>query len=97
MFMYFEMAGFYSFIDFFCNDTATSEIYTYLHTLALHDALPICLSSWRDILSMRRLKAASIRSESSGVRIDWRAVSRTSPCVTPRRLDRKSTRLNSSH
>src|SRR3546814_16723548 len=27
----------------FCfNDTATTEIYTYLHTLSLHDALPIC-------------------------------------------------------
>src|SRR3546814_11984251 len=27
---------------FFFNDTATTEIYTYLHTLPLHDALPIC-------------------------------------------------------
>src|SRR3546814_16734113 len=27
----------------FCfNDAATTEIYTYLHTLSLHDALPIC-------------------------------------------------------
>src|SRR3546814_2853044 len=26
---------------FFCNGAATSEIYTYLHTLSLHDALPI--------------------------------------------------------
>src|SRR3546814_4798107 len=26
---------------FFCNDTATPEIYTYLHTLSLRDALPI--------------------------------------------------------
>src|SRR3546814_8042587 len=24
-----------------CNDTASTEIYTYLHTLSLHDALPI--------------------------------------------------------
>src|SRR3546814_8659242 len=24
------------------NDTATTEIYTYLHTLSLHDARPIC-------------------------------------------------------
>src|SRR3546814_3340504 len=29
------------FMYFFFNDTATPEIYTYLHTLALHDALPI--------------------------------------------------------
>src|SRR3546814_5870609 len=28
-------------ILFFCNDTATTEIYTYGHTLSLHDALPI--------------------------------------------------------
>src|SRR3546814_18207090 len=26
---------------FFFHDTATTEIYTYLHTLSLHDALPI--------------------------------------------------------
>src|SRR3546814_9094628 len=26
---------------FFLNDSATSEIYTYCHTLSLHDALPI--------------------------------------------------------
>src|SRR3546814_10834931 len=26
---------------FFFNDTATTEIYTFLHTLSLHDALPI--------------------------------------------------------
>src|SRR3546814_1418517 len=29
-------------IVFLFNDTATSELYTYLHTLSLHDALPIC-------------------------------------------------------
>src|SRR3546814_2907416 len=27
---------------FFFNDKATTEIYTYLHTLSLHDAVPIC-------------------------------------------------------
>src|SRR3546814_14929956 len=31
----------HSFSVFF-NDTATTEIYTYFHTLSLHDALPIC-------------------------------------------------------
>src|SRR3546814_4022782 len=30
-----------SYIYFFFNYTATTEIYTYLHTLSLHDALPI--------------------------------------------------------
>src|SRR3546814_11702394 len=29
------------FVIFFFNDTATTEIYTYLHTLSPHDALPI--------------------------------------------------------
>src|SRR3546814_17157049 len=29
-------------VVFFFNDTATTEIYTYGHTLSLHDALPIC-------------------------------------------------------
>src|SRR3546814_15095802 len=28
---------------FFFNDTAPPGIYTYVHTLSLHDALPICL------------------------------------------------------
>src|SRR3546814_11998168 len=32
-------------IMFFLNDTATTEIYTYGHTLSLHDALPI----WRPL------------------------------------------------
>src|SRR3546814_7058079 len=39
---------------FFCNDTATPEIDTYLHTLALHDALPIC-----PILSSAKILASS--------------------------------------
>src|SRR3546814_8519664 len=30
---------------FFFTDTATTEIYTYLHTLSLHDALPILPTS----------------------------------------------------
>jgi hypothetical protein len=28
-------------VFFFFNDTATTEIYTKIHTLSLHDALPI--------------------------------------------------------
>src|SRR3546814_18119728 len=34
---------------FFFTDTATTEIYTYLHTLSLHDALPICRQVWVSI------------------------------------------------
>src|SRR6185503_20661736 len=59
---------------FFCNDTATTEIYT----LSLHDALPIYLRSDRAAAVARRRCAIRRRSG-------------------PRRLDRKSTRLNSSH
>src|SRR3546814_20643556 len=36
MYLYFDIWCFFLF-----NDTATTEIYTYLHTLSLHDALPI--------------------------------------------------------
>src|SRR5881227_4390312 len=35
------------FFFFFFNDTATTEIYTTVHTLSLHDALPICRYSAR--------------------------------------------------
>src|SRR3546814_1401160 len=43
------------FFFFFFNDTSTTEIYTYLHTLSLHDALPIyaaldCVGDVRDHL-----------------------------------------------
>src|SRR3546814_20059970 len=40
---------------FICNDTSTTAIYTYGHTLSLHDALPI----WRSACSgvaVRRLR-----------------------------------------
>src|SRR3546814_17970274 len=36
----------YGYICFLLNDTATPEIYTYVNTLALRDALPIC-KLWR--------------------------------------------------
>src|SRR3546814_12998493 len=38
----------------FFNDTATTEIYTYCHTLALHDALPICISRLDGDVPVRR-------------------------------------------
>src|SRR2546430_6905969 len=70
---------------FFFNDTATTEIYT----LSLHDALPI--------YPKLSLPAAAIipiyRSDGSGTNFlfsDY--LSKSSP-----KLDRKSTRLNSSH
>src|SRR6058998_4396805 len=35
------MSLYYTIIFFFFNDTATTEIYTVMNTLSLHDALPI--------------------------------------------------------
>src|SRR3546814_14004737 len=41
----------------FCNDTATAVIYTYLHTLSLHDARPI--AGWaRRVSSRQRVSGA---------------------------------------
>src|SRR3546814_8053278 len=43
---------------FFFNDTATTEIYTYGHTLSLHDALPIY---GREVLTRRIARAVAHR------------------------------------
>src|SRR5256885_12929230 len=70
---------------FFFNDTATTEIYT----LSLHDALPICAGAY-------------ICGEETGL-IESIEGHRGQPRVKPPfpalvgALDRKSTRLNSSH
>src|SRR2546427_8348887 len=69
---------------FFFNDTATTEIYT----LSLHDALPISLAAHPSVVS----------SAVSAPRVAWRSTIRRK-AVKPEieSLDRKSTRLNSSH
>src|SRR3712207_7529278 len=77
-------------LSFFFNDTATTEIYT----LSLHDALPISDHERADGVGRRR-----------GVQEAARAVlpEQHLGCLHPVRrsaldpLDRKSTRLNSSH
>src|SRR2546426_7763278 len=90
---------------FFFNDTATTEIYT----LSLHDALPI----WSRAAPGRNTGFMWLRlmpSTTSGSRAhsvtDWDAPLRASrsasavpqaPPPTTAILDRKSTRLNSSH
>src|SRR3546814_18069386 len=90
---------------FFVNDTATTEIYTDLHTLSLHYALPICaaggigqercayFSAEGAAIAPNRgtnRKAANTDGSGSGA-LHGRA-------QAPRcRKDRKSTRLNSSH
>src|SRR3546814_13062727 len=90
------------YICFFFNDTATTEIYTYLHTLSLHDALPI--------LSLTLEQRPEYSYE--GPEIIYTFWAKHGPCQvtgcghrTPImtkslmavKSDRKSTRLNSSH
>src|SRR5258708_26993593 len=79
---------------FFFNDTATTEIYT----LSLHDALPIssmqlmASSQVGSLSSSNNISKSSRRSRSSST------VPTSVACTGwPDRLDRKSTRLNSSH
>src|SRR5688572_31439969 len=66
---------------FFFNDTATTEIYT----LSLHDALPI-FPARRTPATPRTIKARSLIPAAGS------SCARNSSCI-----DRKSTRLNSSH
>src|SRR2546430_11478747 len=78
---------------FFFNDTATTEIYT----LSLHDALPICIYlEWLPSPCIRfdiPDVPDGVYPESGGVslRLDDGTV------IDRAFLDRKSTRLNSSH
>src|SRR6058998_997425 len=44
-------------VFFFFNDTATTEIYTVMNTLSLHDALPICVDRARRRLRLARARA----------------------------------------
>src|SRR5256885_16465302 len=76
-----------SFSFFFFNDTATTEIYT----LSLHDALPICVLTPANQLTLLRmfLIPAFVILVVYG-HLGWALV----VFVT---ADRKSTRLNSSH
>src|SRR3712207_9574879 len=68
---------------FFFNDTATTEIYT----LSLHDALPIWERTVRLVASTANFRP-SFTAE-----VEMSERSR----LGSRKLDRKSTRLNSSH
>src|SRR5256885_11176728 len=76
---------------FFFNDTATTEIYT----LSLHDALPISPSR-----SSRSSPLAGELTRTHSCGAQPAACERNSSATRARasgRLDRKSTRLNSSH
>src|SRR3712207_8634154 len=74
---------------FFFNDTATTEIYT----LSLHDALPISASflAWFPVENWRSRQSLSPCATTTI------ALHETQMRITARELDRKSTRLNSSH
>src|SRR3712207_8129111 len=84
---------------FFFNDTATTEIYT----LSLHDALPIfaaheeqepeLLLQRLDLLAERRLRDVEPRRRAPEMQL----VRDAQEIAQVPQLDRKSTRLNSSH
>src|SRR3546814_9609702 len=85
---------------FFFNRTATTEIYTYLHTLSLHDALPIYARRAGRI----RFRAPHL-AVGAAARPERSAVAHVAAHRNGRRSglerrlaqrDRKSTRLNSS-
>src|SRR3712207_8495645 len=88
---------------FFFNDTATTEIYT----LSLHDALPIYLvmhgsssvpQELQDIINqyggqMKPTWGVPVEEIQRGIKNGVRKIN----IDTDNRIDRKSTRLNSSH
>src|SRR3712207_8873023 len=86
---------------FFFNDTATTEIYT----LALHDALPICLAKFdgnrQRVLRIREFQQIAGRAGRAGYdTVGYVVVQAPEHVIENERLvakDRKSTRLNSSH
>src|SRR2546430_6422995 len=85
----------YTFIFFFFNDTATTEIYT----LSLHDALPICATSSCAHREPSLLQAGA--QTHTGPVQKHPAVGRRDRKLLTNLVrpdpDRKSTRLNSSH
>src|SRR2546422_10536461 len=86
--MYFFSVYFlYFFYFFFFNDTATTEIYT----LSLHDALPICwLVISHGVGAMRKYCIGAFL-------LDLNDPTKVIGRLREPLIDRKSTRLNSSH
>src|SRR3546814_19319535 len=88
----------------FFNATATTEIYTYLHTLSRHDALPSeVVGAEREALQERRLEDETeavlpglLRAE-VGVDAAHHLPGLVAEVGRGAGQDRKSTRLNSSH
>src|SRR3712207_8843689 len=73
---------------FFFNDTATTEIYT----LSLHDALPIFTASI--ILQLLTVVVPSLEKLQKEGEVGQQRITQYTRYLT---VDRKSTRLNSSH
>src|SRR3546814_12304632 len=98
---------------FFFNDTATTEIYTYGHTLSLHDALPISAVAPKQTAPapsplprlaqnpwMARYRCEPSQPSPPQVPTPEAHKSHGATAPAPRTAltpDRKSTRLNSSH
>src|SRR3546814_19728493 len=93
----------------FFNDTATTEIYTYCHTLSLHDALPIYVDGEIAVAAeelagaVERIdqpeRAGPERRQAAARRLflgDHRNIG-GQRAQAGEDQDRKSTRLNSSH
>src|SRR2546430_4549517 len=80
---------------FFFNDTATTEIYT----LSLHDALPICSAAvLRPVARPGTLPGDYPPSAGlTAPLLSWRYDETFNRLLGQSSLDRKSTRLNSSH
>src|SRR3546814_18501865 len=90
---------------FFFNDTATTEIYTYVHTLSRPDALPIWLSAFGISGAFAADYTLRIQThygpEQTSGKLAQQFVDDVETMSGGRldieMLDRKSTRLNSSH
>src|SRR3712207_8104573 len=77
----------------FFNDTATTEIYT----LSLHDALPIfCLSELTNE-GGDHMRTIRVEIVSRTIKVDREQIDCIKAVLLTVCLDRKSTRLNSSH
>src|SRR3712207_8948673 len=75
---------------FFFNDTATTEIYT----LSLHDALPILVAGYPDIATSKQVIDALVEGGADIIEV---GIPFSDPIADGPTIDRKSTRLNSSH
>src|SRR5205809_5161329 len=80
------------FFAFFFTDTATTELYT----LSLHDALPISFFAGAPFLPLTTGASANMSPDGSEM-LRCRARRSTNWRATTSSIDRKSTRLNSSH